>query len=812
MRSRLPLAVVFLALLALSQLFVVHSQNPTPLWQGILSPGRAINWQRSTVGVPGGIPSASWSQCGSSIAAYGQNPNPPISGTVGNVATINNTLNACPNNTYVLLGPGDFWLNGPPVIQRSNVVLRGSGPNSTTIFTVNPVECVQGSQDISICGNNNPPFLNPNDCVGFPSVPTCPGNAYAFSWIGGYAQGSTQITITNVGSGGINNGEIITLDQANTIVDTGGLNACSTGPGATPLQCTQQGNSYAGRDIGGYQWNQQQHVRVTAGCASTCTGGGTFNLTIQPGLYAANWNTNPGGVGGYFVKPISNSGIENMTIDNSVGQAESNIGLDNCDGCWIKNVVSLHGNRNHVWAGEVTHSEIRDSYFYATLHGLIESYGIEMFDSSDNLTENNIFQQIASPNIGAGADEGNVFAFNFWIDNYYTGDSGAFMQLTYMGHDAGNNFNLFEGNQGNALAADDVHGTSGQDTVFRNWLNGRDYNTAGGGGNQPTADTYPIDLDAGNRGYNFLGNVLGTPGYHNQYQTDPVSGGAAQCNTSIWYFGWSSFPCTMFNQSSTNQVKNDPLVAASTMRWCNYDVVTGAVRANAAEASPSAIPFIPANTAPANCTLPPSFFYLSKPGFFPTAQPWPSIGPDVFAGTGPGGFAYRIPAANCYYSTLSGPTDGSGDPLPFDANSCPYAAGGGGGGSGGVGMPVYSVSSSTVNFGTVNLGSQSAVMTITITNGPASTANLVITLPIDNGNESEFPFIANQCGSSGGSLPPGTSCTMQLQFGPTAIGTRSTTITINDNAPGAPHSIALTGFGQTTTSPSAPVNLQASPF
>jgi len=42
-------------------------------------------------------------------------------------------------------------------------------------------------------------------------------------------------------------------------------------------------------------------------------------------------------------------------------------------------------------------------------------------------------------------------------------------------------------------------------------------------------------------------------------------------------------------------------------------------------------------------------------------------------------------------------------------------------------------------------------------------------------------------------LPPNTSCSVTAVFAPTATGARSATISISDNAPGSPHSVALSG-------------------
>src|SRR5579862_4720705 len=92
-------------------------------WSGILSSSRATNWTQA--GVVGGVPSANWSQCGKTIAAYS-----------GTAAAINSAMAACSPNTYVLLGAGTFSLSST-ITMVPNVVLRGSGANSTLIVFSN---------------------------------------------------------------------------------------------------------------------------------------------------------------------------------------------------------------------------------------------------------------------------------------------------------------------------------------------------------------------------------------------------------------------------------------------------------------------------------------------------------------------------------------------------------------------------------------------------------------------------------------------------------------------------------------------------
>jgi hypothetical protein len=59
---------------------------------------------------------------------------------------------------------------------------------------------------------------------------------------------------------------------------------------------------------------------------------------------------------------------------------------------------------------------------------------------------------------------------------------------------------------------------------------------------------------------------------------------------------------------------------------------------------------------------------------------------------------------------------------------------------------------------------------------------------------------SNACGSP---VAPGASCTVQITFTPTALGNRTGVLTVTDNAPGSPHTLAINGQG---TSQQASVN------
>jgi hypothetical protein len=668
-------------------------------WSGILNSTRAENWQRANVGVTGGIPSANYTQCGSTIAAYS-----------GAATTINNAIAACGPNTYVLLGPGTFTLSSGIVIHgMSNFALRGSGPMQTTLAFAAGTPCFSGNQDICVNASNE--LWDGGQSSAVAQVQS--GGSNWANWTGGFSQGATSITVASVGSTGIVNGQELIVDQQNDLNDNGGSIVCDSnggkGPnvsGTTVCMANTVSNGEIGRTVGGsggYSYSQQQRVIVTAGCSTTCSGAGPFTLTISPGLYANNWgNHGANTTAVWWVFPSEYVGIENMTIDHTNTTSSAGNTFWNCSNCWVKNIRDIKVNNEHVLIYNSSRDEVRDSYFFETKNFASQSYGILLYPASDCLIENNIFQQITSPILAGG--EGNVFGYNYWIDNIVA--SPTYGQGTYPSHDVGNLFELWEGNIGNSLIMDQLHGTSGLETIFRNWLNGRDWNTctylsgtctdANNYGHSPTAQTYPLDFDSYNRGMNVIGNVLGTPGYHTNYQAiTPNTYTGTQCNQSIYEMGWGGAPCT--NQQG---VLGDSVVISSLMRWGNYDVVNAAVRWNSAESSPGAVQWIAAQTTPSTETLPNSFYLNSAPTFFNTPQgtlAFPLIGPDVTGGNGGtfsggtyaggncqvgssagggtctsslAGLVNLNPAMNCYLNVMSGPLDGSGSVLSFDANLC----------------------------------------------------------------------------------------------------------------------------------------------
>ena len=572
---------------------------------GVIDSSRVIDW--SNAGIPGGIPNRT-----------------TVCTTLSPGATasqISSALTSCPANQVVALNAGTYSLSGGIDFSgANNVTLRGAGPDQTLlVFSSGAASCETQGAAICVAGSSRIWTGNPGT---------------VHNWTSGYSKGSTQITFDSVSGWSV--GQLLVLDQLNDSSDTGGVFLNDT------TAYGQEGGS-PGRSG---PRSQQQFVEITAINGNT--------VTISSPIYMPNWRSSQSpqawtlGVVGQTVGTMI--GVEGVSVDTSNDSSPaSNIEFGNCYECWAKNVRSLNANRNHVWLYQAARVQIQNSYFYGTKNAASESYGVESFMTSDDLILNNIFQHITAPMM-TGNNAGSVFAYNFGTDDYY--DVASWMEQTAWTHDAGVGMVLFEGNVGNGLILDDIHGTADFVTMFRNYFSGLEPGK--------TNHTNPFENMAYNRYQNVVGNVLGTPGYHTNYQ-DLYPGGSNP-DKSIYLVGWSG------NQGKgLGSVASDALAATSLLRWGNYDTATGAVQWNTAEIPVSLGLF--ASVVPSSHSLPNSFFLSQQPSWWTTSSgtpPWPAIGPDVSGGTGPGGFAYANPAQLCFNNTAK---DSSGV-LNFNGNDC----------------------------------------------------------------------------------------------------------------------------------------------
>ena len=572
--------------------------NPSP--REIIGVDRRIDW--SQAGIPGSIPNRT---------AFCATLNPGAT-----AAQINSAIAACPSGQVVFLSAGTYNLSaGIDFAGKSNVTLRGAGPDLTTLVFTGNVNC--WGQSASICVRNA-------------DLHWIGGPAHSTTWTAGYAKGTTQITLGS--TAGLSVGSLLILDQDNDTTDTGGVYVCDTNTACATD--TSSSSSSPGRNLNGVDRNQQQFVQVAAIKGT--------RVTISPGLYMPNWRSSQNPGAWWARTKATLDGVENMTLDHTTGGATAGILFLNAYKCWVKNVKSLKANRNHVWLYQTARTVVRDTYFYGTQNALALSYGVESFMGSDNLIENNIFQRVTAP-VLMGNSSGTVVGYNFFTDHYY--DVASWMTTSIDAHDAGTGMNLFEGNEGNGFLEDNIHGSHNFATVFRNQFTGLEPGKR--------LQTNAIILMAHSRYANIVGNVLGTSGYHTLYEHSQASGHTGSPDKSIYLLGWSGV-----QGKTAGGMPYDPLVASTLLRWGNFDYVTKQAQWNSAE--------IPAgNAVPADRTLPSSLYLSSKPKWWGT-MPWPAIGPDVTGGQDPSGHVYANPAQVCYNVT---PKDSHGI-LIFNADQC----------------------------------------------------------------------------------------------------------------------------------------------
>ncbi len=109
--------------------------------------------------------------------------------------------------------------------------------------------------------------------------------------------------------------------------------------------------------------------------------------------------------------------------------------------------------------------------------------------------------------------------------------------------------------------------------------------------------------------------------------------------------------------------------------------------------------------------------------------------------------------------------------------------------------PLVTFLPGSVSFATsIPVGGNSAATTVTVTN--AGTAPLNISgVAIAGTNPGDFKLASNACATV--TLQASQSCNVSVTFAPQAVGTRTATLTVSDNAVESPQGINLSGTGST---------------
>jgi hypothetical protein len=179
-------------------------------------------------------------------------------------------------------------------------------------------------------------------------------------------------------------------------------------------------------------------------------------------------------------------------------------------------------------------------------------------------------------------------------------------------HSAGTDMILFEGNDCTGIVADYIHGT--HNLITMSSATSSPDGTQGHGQADGAGPAYTFS-----RYFNFIGNVLGKPGFHTRYEDLPPDG--TDGDHSIYTLGWSG------NEGRRLGAEERPPHGGHRDALGQFDTVTNRARWEASEV-PSGLSGwpTPSQRPPTGCR-PPSTFRPSPAWWGP--MPWPAIGPDV---------------------------------------------------------------------------------------------------------------------------------------------------------------------------------------
>ena len=525
---------------------VVLFSMAAPVSADIIPSARRITWQ-GKVGVPGGIPDRT-TICGTANASnYGNDSTDARSHIQG-------LLNSCGSGEVVYLPAGTYRISGALNIP-SGRVLRGAGPNNTTIrFTGssgNMITFGSGSYSSTV------------------------------SITGGANKGSTSITLSN--ASGKDVGDLLLLDQLNSgesFVTSSGTNG----------NCT-----WCGRDSGTRSMSQISII--------TAKNGNT--VSIDPPM---QWTYTASPEASEITNVSTNSGLEDLKLYNSPGNAGTTFTMIANKYSWIKNIeierVEGVQTGTSCFHGTVSYgfrNEIRDSYFLNNNQYFSNSYGIQVVRSSTNiLVENNIFKNAKVYVYLGWGSTSMVAGYNYVYDvtngwDDFTGDIQA--------HGAHPKMMLLEGNYLQKSKFDIVWGSSSHNTIFRNWIRA----TQPPGSVTLIQERSPIQLYEYNRYFNIVGNVLGDPSTSWAYESG-CSGG------TIYTLGYRNLGC---GGTRDSQVRGTLLrhgnfdYSANSTKWCDDSGEPGCQGGDASR------------------TIPDSLYLSGRPSWWCDELPWPPIGPDL---------------------------------------------------------------------------------------------------------------------------------------------------------------------------------------
>ena len=363
-----------------------------------------------------------------------QNFNIVNDGITPNDAFLTNALATIPSNGAVLVFPAGNYLFNATINLPSNVVIKGSGAGSTSFL----MDLSGSNHAITVKGSLS--------------------NSITTQFSKSGVKGDNFIDVNNVS--GFSVGDWVQIFQDDSVLITSAWAANTVGQ---ILEIT----AIVGKKI---EFNSELRL--------------DFDLTHSPSIKK--------------IDPVKNVGIECLKIkrvDDTAPAQTSNVFFEYAVNSWVAGIESEKTTFSHVEAKYSSNLYIAKSYFHHAFNygGNGRAYGVVLhYTTNESLVENNIFEHLRHAMLVQAGANGNVFAFNYSIDPFWTSspsDSSGDVVL----HGNYPHSNLFEQNIVQNIVIDNSHGPNGMHNTF---LRNR-------------AENYGIFFSASNSpGQNFIGNEI----------------------------------------------------------------------------------------------------------------------------------------------------------------------------------------------------------------------------------------------------------------------------------------------------------------
>ncbi|MBN1996495.1 T9SS type A sorting domain-containing protein, partial [candidate division KSB1 bacterium] len=297
------------------------------------------------------------------------------------------------------------------------------------------------------------------------------------------------------------------------------------------------------------------------------------------------------------------SGIEDLYVEKG---SAGNINLVVCAYCWVRNVESKYSDGESIDLTSCFRCEIRDSYIHTTDNPNPGGGGYLLSlsrGSADNLIENNAIWNGNKLMVMRATGGGNVIGYNYFEDAWISYQTGWVESGANASHMTTAHYELFEGNQAFNFDGESTWGNAVYVTVLRNHFTSKRRSIPP---LQLSDEGFPraVSLHHGHWWYTFAGNVLGYEGMDPWPYTSYAFEVAYPWHTDVvgmWALGMGE-----------DWGPADPQVSATVFRHGNYDYVTNTVRWE---------PDIPDHV------IPNSLYLEKKPAFFGNSA-WPWVEPE----------------------------------------------------------------------------------------------------------------------------------------------------------------------------------------